>query len=105
MGLSGKLSASASALELALNFAATPQSDVLRICAHDFGVMATLSVRQKMPFFRAFITFRSHFHIHHRSQQALTEIVSKVTPNLGLIVLSVVKRFESLITLYKFLLF
>ena len=33
------------------DFAATPQSDVVRICAHDFGVMATLSVRQKMPFF------------------------------------------------------
>ena len=29
-------------------FTATPRSDVLRICAHDYGVMATLSVRQKM---------------------------------------------------------
>ena len=41
------------------HFAATPQSDVVRICAHDFGVMAMLSVQQKMPFFRAFITLRS----------------------------------------------
>ena len=32
-------------------FAATPQSDVVGICSRDLGVMATLSVRQKMPFF------------------------------------------------------
>ena len=31
------------------HFAATPQSDVVRTGVHDFGVMATLSVRQKMP--------------------------------------------------------
>ena len=37
------------------HFAATPQSDVVGIWSHDLGVMATLSVRQKMPFFRAFI--------------------------------------------------
>ena len=37
-------------------------------------------------FFRAFITFRSQFHLHHRFQRALTEIVSKITPNLGLVV-------------------
>ncbi len=42
-----------------------------------------LPVRQKMPFFRAFITLRSQFHLHHRSQRALTEIVSKITPNLS----------------------
>ena len=38
------------------HFAATPQSDVVRICAKDFGVMAMLSVQQKMLllFFRAF---------------------------------------------------
>ena len=35
--------------------------------------------------FRAFITLRSQFHLHHRSQWALTEIVSKITPNLGLV--------------------
>ena len=36
-------------------------------------------------FFRAFITLRSQFHLHHRSQRALTEIVSKITPILGLV--------------------
>ena len=67
------------------HFAATPQSDVVGIWSRDLGVMATLSVRQKMPCFRAFITPRSQFHLHHRPQRALTEIVSKITPNLGLI--------------------
>ena len=36
-------------------------------------------------FFPAFITLRSQFHLHHRSQRVLTEIVSKITPNLGLV--------------------
>ena len=36
-------------------------------------------------FFRAFITLRSQFHLHHHFQRALTEIVSKITPNLGLV--------------------
>ena len=36
-------------------------------------------------FFRAFITLRSQFHLHHRSRRALTESVSKITPNLGLV--------------------
>ena len=36
-------------------------------------------------FFRAFITPRSEIHLHHRSQRALTKIVSKITPNLGLV--------------------
>ena len=67
------------------HFAATSQSDVGGIWSHDLGVMAMLSVRQKMPFFHAFITLRSQFHLHHRSQRALTEIVSKITPNLGLV--------------------
>ena len=68
------------------HFAATPQSDVVGIWSRDLGVMATLSVRQTMPpFFRAFITLKSQFHLHHRSQRALTEIVSKITPNLGLV--------------------
>ena len=35
--------------------------------------------------FRAFKTLRSQFHLHHRSQRALTEIMSKITPNLGLV--------------------
>ena len=67
------------------HFAATPQSDVVGIWSHDLGVMVMLSVRQKMPFFHAFITLRSQFHLHHRSQRALTQIVSKITPNLGLV--------------------
>ena len=66
------------------HFAATPQSDVVGIWSRNLGVRATLSVGQKMPFFHAFITLRSQFHLHHRSQQALTEIVSKITLNLGL---------------------
>ena len=36
-------------------------------------------------FFCAFITLRSQFHLHHRSWRALTKIVSKITPNLGLV--------------------
>ena len=67
------------------HFAATSQSDVVGIWSRDLGVVATLSVRQKMPFFRAFITLRSQFHLHYRSQRALTGIVSKITPNLGLV--------------------
>ena len=35
--------------------------------------------------FRAFITLRSQFHLHHHSQQALTAIMSKITRNLGLV--------------------
>ena len=66
------------------HFAATPQSDIVGIWSRDLGVMATFLVQQKMPFFRAFITLRSQFHLHHRSQRALTEIVSKITPNLEL---------------------
>ena len=33
------------------HFAATPQSDVVGIWSCDLGVVVTLSVRQKMPFF------------------------------------------------------
>ena len=33
------------------HFAATPQSDIVGIWSRDLGVMAMLSVRQKMPFF------------------------------------------------------
>ena len=50
MGLSGKVSVSSLELELAI-FAATPQSDVVGIWSRDLGVMAILSVGQKMPFF------------------------------------------------------
>ena len=85
VGLSGRVSVSSSELELAI-LQRTPQSDVVGIWSRDLGVMATLSVRKKMPFPpRAFIALRSQFHLHHRSQRALTEIVSKITPNLGLV--------------------
>ena len=47
------------------HFAATPQHDVVGIWSRDLGVMATLSVQQKMRFFRAFIALRSQFHLHH----------------------------------------
>ena len=67
------------------HFAANPQSDVVGIWSRDLGVVATFSVRQKMPFFRAFIALRLQFHLHYRSQRALTEIVSKITPKLGLV--------------------
>ena len=67
------------------HFVATPQSDVVGIWSCDLSIMATLPVRKKMPFFHAFITLRSQFHLHHHSQQALMEIVSKITPNLGLV--------------------
>ena len=59
------------------HFAATPQSDVVGIWLCDLGIMATLSVWQKVPFFHAFIILRSQFHVHHCSQQALMEIMSK----------------------------
>ena len=84
MGLLGKVSVLSLELEFG-HFAATPQSDIVGIWSRDLGVMATLSVQQKMPFFRAFITCRSQFHLHHRSQRSLTEIVSKITANLGLV--------------------
>ena len=67
------------------HFAATPQSVVVGIWSRDLGVMATLSVRQKLPFFHAFITLISQFHLHHCSQWTLMEIVSKITPNFGLV--------------------
>ena len=67
------------------HFAATPQSDIVGIWSRDLGVMAMLSVWQKMPSFCAFITLRSQFHLHRRSQRASTEIMSKITPNLGLV--------------------
>ena len=83
VGLSGKVSVSSSEPKLAI-LQQLP-SDIVGIWSRDLGVMAMLSVQQKMPFFRAFITLRSQFHLHHRSQRALTEIVSKITPNLGLV--------------------
>ena len=66
------------------HFAATPQSDVVRICAHDFQRHGDAFGTTENDCFRAFITLRSQFHLHHCSQRTLTEIVSKFTPNPGL---------------------
>ena len=66
------------------HFAATPQSDVVGIWSHDLGVMGDAFGTTENAFFCAFVTLRSQFHLHHHFQQVLTEIVSKITPNLGL---------------------
>ena len=42
------------------HFAATPQSDVVGIWSRDLGVMATLSVRQKLPFFSVHLKPSDH---------------------------------------------
>ena len=67
------------------HFAATPQSDVVRICAHDFQRHGDAFGTTENACFRAFITLRSQFRLHHCSQRTLTEIVSKIIPNLGLV--------------------
>ena len=66
-------------------FAATPQSDLVRICAHDFQCHGDAFSRTENACFHAFITLRSQFYLHHCSRQTLTEIVSKIPPNLGLV--------------------
>ena len=66
----------------ASHFVATPQS--VHMCTwfwHHGDAFGTT----ENAFFHAFITLRSQFHRHHRAQRALTEIVSKITPNLGLV--------------------
>jgi len=50
------------------HFAATPQSDVVRICAHDFQRHGDAFGTTQNAFFRTFITLRSQFYLHHRSQ-------------------------------------
>ena len=50
-----------------------------------FGHHGVAFDTKKKSFFCAFITLRSQFHLHHHSQRTLTEIVSKITPNLGLV--------------------
>ena len=67
------------------HFAVTPQSDVVRICAHDFQRHGDAFGTTENACFHAFITLRSQFRLHHCSQRTLTEIVSKITPNLGLV--------------------
>ena len=67
------------------HFAATPQSDVVRISAHDFQRHGDAFGTTENACFRAFVSFGSQFHLHYCSQRTLTEIVSKITPNLGLV--------------------
>ena len=67
------------------HFAAAPQSDVVRICAQDFQHHGDTFGTTENAFFHAFITLGTQFYLHHHSQQTLTEIVSKITPNLGLV--------------------
>ena len=67
------------------HFAVTPQSDVVCICAHDFQRHDDAFGTTENANFRAFITLRSQFHLHHCSQRTLMEIVSEITPNLGLV--------------------
>ena len=66
------------------HFAATPQSDVLGICAHSFQRHGDAFGTTENARFRAFITVRSQFHLYHCSQQTLTEIVSKPPKTLDL---------------------
>ena len=55
------------------HFAATPQSDVVGIWSRDLGVMATLSVRQKMPSFFFLLFF---FFVHlYPSDHSFTYII------------------------------
>ena len=56
------------------HFAATPQSDVVRICAHDLQRHGDAFGTTENACFRAFITLRSQFHLHHCFQRYLTEI-------------------------------
>ena len=66
------------------HFVATPQWRSRNMVTW-FGRRGDAFGTTENAFFRAFITLRSQFHLHHRSQRALTEIVSKITPNLGLV--------------------
>ena len=47
--------------------------------AHDFQRHGDAFGTTANAFFRAFITLRSQFHLHHHSQRTLTEIMSKKT--------------------------
>ena len=66
------------------HFAATPQSDVVRICVHEFQHHGDGFGMTENACFRAGYTLRSQFHQHHCSPQTLMEIVSKITPTLDL---------------------
>ena len=57
------------------HFAATTQSDVVRICAHDFQCHGDAFGMTENACFCAFVTLRSQFHLHPCSQHTLTEIL------------------------------
>ena len=50
------------------HFAVTPQSDIVRICAHGFQRHGDAFSMTENACFHAFITIRSQFHLHHCSQ-------------------------------------
>ena len=50
------------------HFAVTPQSDVVRIYAHDFQCHGDAFGMTENAHFHAFITLRSQFHLHYCSQ-------------------------------------
>ena len=50
------------------HFAATPQSDVVCICAYDFQCHGNAFGTTENACFRAFITLISQFRLHHCSQ-------------------------------------
>ena len=50
-----------------------------------FGCHSNAFSTTENAFFHAFIILRSQFHLQHCSQWALMEIVTKITPNLGLV--------------------
>ena len=52
----------------ASHFAVTPQSDVVRICVHDFQCHGNAFGMTENAHFHAFITLRSQFHLHYCSQ-------------------------------------
>ena len=83
VGLSGNVSVSS--LELSWPFCSDSPEWRSRHTVMWFGCHSNTFGMTENAFFRAFITLRSQFHLHHRSQWALTEIVSKITPNLGLV--------------------
>ena len=84
VGLSGKIWVSSSASS-SWPFCSDSPGWHSRHMVMWFGCHGNAFSMTENPFFRAFITLRSQFHLHHRSQWALTEIVSKITPNLGLV--------------------
>ena len=81
VGLLGKVSVSSSELELAI-LQRLPEWHSRQMVMW-FGCHGDAFGTTENAFFHAFITLRSQFHLHHCSQLALMEIMSKITPKLG----------------------